>query len=127
MASPRFDDLPSKSLTVPVSGLIDISDLQPAIDHPLFQRLRYRRQLGLLHLTYPGAVHTRFEHSLGVAHLTRRLTQRLPLSETVKSTLALYACCTTSGMRRSAIRSSRSFRRTTGSAALACLQSSRML
>jgi uncharacterized protein len=37
-----------------------------------FQRLRYIRQLGLAHLVYPGANHTRFDHALGVYHLIRR-------------------------------------------------------
>lgn len=36
------------------------------MDHPHFQRMRRVRQLGPLHLIYPGATHTRFEHSLGV-------------------------------------------------------------
>ncbi|MFW5966434.1 MAG: HD domain-containing protein [Persicimonas sp.] len=40
--------------------------VQKLIDHPAFQRLRRVRQLGPTHLVYPGAVHTRFEHSLGV-------------------------------------------------------------
>jgi HD superfamily phosphohydrolase len=37
----------------------------PLIDNPWFQRLRRIRQLGITHLIYPGATHTRFEHALG--------------------------------------------------------------
>jgi len=39
------------------------------VDSPVFQRLRRIRQLSGAHLTYPGAQHTRFEHSLGVLHI----------------------------------------------------------
>ncbi|HSJ15938.1 MAG TPA: HD domain-containing protein [Longimicrobiales bacterium] len=42
------------------------------VDSPGFQRLRYIRQLGLAHLVYPGATHTRFDHAVGVYHLARR-------------------------------------------------------
>ena len=41
------------------------------VDTASFQRLRYIRQLGFAHLVYPGATHTRFDHALGVYHLTR--------------------------------------------------------
>jgi HD superfamily phosphohydrolase len=39
------------------------------IDHPMFQRLRYINQLGTASYTFPCAIHTRFNHSLGVAYL----------------------------------------------------------
>jgi HD superfamily phosphohydrolase len=42
------------------------------VDTRAMQRLRYVRQLGLAHLVYPGATHTRFEHALGTHHLARR-------------------------------------------------------
>ena len=40
------------------------------ISHPWFQRLRNIRQLGLSSYVYPGAVHSRFQHSLGAMYLT---------------------------------------------------------
>lgn len=57
-------------------------DERPVVDHPWVQRLRHIRQLGFVSLVYPGAVHDRFQHSLGVMHLAsdryRRLIEAKP-------------------------------------------------
>ncbi len=47
------------------------------IDCPEFQRMRYVKQLALTNYVYPGAVHTRFEHSLGVMEMSSRMFDRL--------------------------------------------------
>jgi hypothetical protein len=60
-----------KIINDPVYGFISIpSELVfDLIEHPYFQRLRYIKQLGMTHLVYPGALHTRFHHALGAMHL----------------------------------------------------------
>lgn len=60
-----------KILNDPIYGFIAVPDatVLRLIDHPWFQRLRYIKQLGLSHLVYPGALHTRFHHALGAMHL----------------------------------------------------------
>ncbi|MEZ4806560.1 MAG: HD domain-containing protein [Flavobacteriales bacterium] len=60
-----------KILNDPIYGFITVPHARvlALIDHPWFQRLRYIKQLGLGHLVYPGALHTRFHHALGAMHL----------------------------------------------------------
>ena len=47
------------------------------LDTPEMQRLRRISQLGVSSMTYPGATHTRFLHSLGTFHLCRRVLQHI--------------------------------------------------
>lgn len=60
-----------KILNDPIYGFITVPHplVLKLIDHKWFQRLRYIKQLGLSHLVYPGALHTRFHHALGAMHL----------------------------------------------------------
>ncbi|MGA9648474.1 HD domain-containing protein [Pedobacter sp.] len=60
-----------KIINDPVYGFISIPTelVYDVISHPYFQRLRYIKQLGMTHLVYPGALHTRFHHALGAMHL----------------------------------------------------------
>jgi len=54
-----------------IYGFITYDDWErEIINHPVFQRLRRIKQLSLTDMIYPGANHTRFEHSLGVMHLS---------------------------------------------------------
>lgn len=60
-----------KIINDPVFGFIHIPKglLYDIVCHPIFQRLTRIKQLGLSSVVYPGAQHTRFQHSLGAFHL----------------------------------------------------------
>jgi len=60
-----------KIINDPVFGFINIPNnfLYDIIQHPYFQRLSRIKQLGLSSTVYPGAQHTRLQHSLGAMHL----------------------------------------------------------
>jgi HD superfamily phosphohydrolase len=62
----------------PVHGFIALDDWErEIISQPAFQRLRRIRQLAWTDQVYPGAMHTRFEHSLGVMHVADRLYEQI--------------------------------------------------
>ena len=68
-----------KIINDPVFGFIRIPRglLYSIVEHPLFQRLNRINQLGLASVVYPGARHTRFQHSLGAFHLMSEAIQNL--------------------------------------------------
>lgn len=62
----------------PIHGFVKLSDKEMAlINTRVFQRLRRIRQLAMTFLVYPGAVHTRFDHSIGVMHIAGRICAKL--------------------------------------------------
>lgn len=72
-------NIKGKIINDPVYGFIRFpeEELLKVIDHPLFQRLRNIKQMGMAQLVYPGAVHTRFAHSLGACHLMGKALDEL--------------------------------------------------
>ena len=60
-----------KIINDPVFGFLSLPNelIYDVLQHPYVQRLNRIRQLGLSYLVYPGAMHSRFGHSLGAMHL----------------------------------------------------------
>jgi HD superfamily phosphohydrolase len=76
----QFGEDPTERIRCPVHGFIRYSKRErQIIDHWTFQRLRNVRQLALCYYVYPGAMHSRFEHSLGVMEMTSRAFDTLAL------------------------------------------------
>ncbi len=70
----------------PIHGTLPVSHREiKLIDHPSFQRLRNIKQLGFADLSFPGATHTRYAHSLGAMHVATRLFDRLFPSTTERT------------------------------------------
>ncbi len=71
-----------KFIKDPVHGYIEVPhEVGRFLDSSPLQRLRHIRQLGFAYLVYPGANHSRFEHSLGTMHLARVMCRNLSLDE----------------------------------------------
>ena len=68
----------AKVIVDPLHGHLEVPpELVQIMDTLYFQRLRDLKQLGCADWVFPGAVHTRFLHSLGVAHLAYQMIQRI--------------------------------------------------
>lgn len=71
-----------KKIRDPIHNYITLNDLEiELIDTPIIQRLRRIKQLGMANIVYPGANHTRFEHSLGVYFLASQCCKALELEK----------------------------------------------
>jgi len=80
----------------PVHGTMQLTTaenswLKPFIDSPNFQRLRHIKQLGMGDFIFPGAVHTRFNHSLGCAYIAGQIAHKIGLAEEERQ-LVMIAC-----------------------------------
>ena len=94
-------NIQNKTIFDLLHGYIEIdSEAIKIIDCKEFQRLRNIKQLGVVHLVFPSATHTRFEHSLGVYHLCSELlkclrinTPNLSLTEREEQLIKIGALC----------------------------------
>jgi len=72
-----------------VYGFIFLDEQECAIiDHPIFQRLRRIKQLSLTDMVYPGATHTRFEHSIGVMQMASDMYDSIVSKSAAKDILS---------------------------------------
>ena len=87
-----------KAVYDPIHGSVSVKGpFLELMDRHEMQRLRHIRQLGLSNTVFPGANHTRFEHSLGVYHLSGRMAEALGLpreeADTLRAAAMLHDVC----------------------------------
>jgi uncharacterized protein len=82
----------AKTIRDPIHGDIEVSELElNVLDSPQMQRLRRIKQLSFCSLIYPGANHTRFEHSLGTMHIAGKMASAAGLDEEESKKIRLAA------------------------------------
>jgi HD superfamily phosphohydrolase len=80
-ALPSRGRIGQKEFNDPVWRTIVLRPMEVAVlDSPLLQRLRWVRQLGVAEFVFPGASHTRFQHSIGALHMVDQLIEAVQLS-----------------------------------------------
>lgn len=68
-----------------IHGNLYLNDFEiKLVDTPQIQRLRRIKQLGFTYLVYPGANHSRFEHSIGTLHIASKIADNIGLEEDEK-------------------------------------------
>ena len=82
----------SHEMRDPIHGFIALSEKEVnLINTRVFQRLRRIRQLAMAFLVYPGVLHTRFDHSIGVMHIAGRICDRLKITGKAREQVRLAA------------------------------------
>lgn len=77
-AVPETDPWSSSTINVASRGMTTLTPrVKALLDHPLVDRLRSAKQLGQQEAVFPGATHTRYQHSLGTYHWARRYLEAL--------------------------------------------------
>src|SRR6058998_3910337 len=83
---------PHRDIRDPIHGFVRIEGREcDIVDSASLQRLRRVKQLAMAHLVYPGATHTRFEHTLGVLDVAGRLCKRLAVDREHRRLIRLAA------------------------------------
>lgn len=88
--------IPFHVIKDPVHGTMQFTSVEdgwvkPFIDSPHFQRLRHIKQLGLGDLIFPGAMHSRFNHSLGCCYVGSQIAHKIGLADQERQ-LVMIAC-----------------------------------
>ena len=80
------------SIRDPVYGVVPITDIeQQILKLPIMNRLKNIKQLGLAYLAFPGANHTRFEHSIGTMHVAYLMATGIEIEEAEIETVRIAA------------------------------------
>jgi len=85
-------DESDKVVRDPIHGNIKLKDsIAELLESPEVQRLYNIKQLGFAHLVFPGAHHTRLEHSLGAYHIASQISETLNIGDDERDVVACAA------------------------------------